>query len=339
MKRKKKIIIWVVVLAIIIFGGYKLTTNKKETTTYTTEAVTRGNLAQTVSATGKVVSSQQAGLSFMLTGRVDSILVDVGDKVVKGQRLATIDRSTFPQQLQQAQLEIDIQKETLRNMERDRNDDVYSKNQRNAQEAVIKKARSNYEGILRQMKDNSLYAPVSGTVVKRDVDLGEVAMAGEDVFTIADPDDLYIESNIPEVDIIGISSGQKALLTFDALSEEEVFVATVSSVDPASTVIQDVVFYRVRLHLENFDKRLKMGMSCNDDIIIANTENILMIPQRAVKREDEKKYVEILKEGDGVDSVEKVFIETGVSGDNGMVEVKGDILKEGEKVVTFTKAK
>jgi macrolide-specific efflux system membrane fusion protein len=338
MKKKKKIIIWIILIGIIVFIVYRVTTNKKEITTYTTENVSRGNLAQTVSATGRIVSSEQADLSFMSAGRADSVLVDVGDKVAKGQKLATIDRSTFPQQLRQAQLEIQVQKEVLKNMKRDSNDDAYSKNQRNAQEAVIKKAESAYEGILRQMRDNALYAPIGGTIIKKNINVGEVVTSGEIVFVIANPNDLFIESNIPEVDIVDISSGQKVLLTFDALAEDEVFSGNVTDVDPASTLIQEVVFYRIKIRMDSFDSRLKLGMSCNDDIVIANAENILMIPQRAVKKENGKKYVEILKEGKDGQETEKVYVETGISGDNGMIEVKNN-LKEGEKVITFTKVK
>ncbi|MFA5993719.1 MAG: efflux RND transporter periplasmic adaptor subunit [Parcubacteria group bacterium] len=333
---KRKTWIWIIVIAAITFGGYKLLTGKKATTTYTTEAVTRGNLAQSVSVTGKVVSNQQADLSFVLTGSVDSILVDVGDKVVKGQRLATIDRKTFPQQLNQARMDIKIQKETLRNMERNRNEAVYSKNQRNAQEVVIQKAEEAYSAVLRQMRDNALYAPVAGTIIKKNINLGEVVMAGETAFVIAKPEDLLLESNVPEVDIVDIKIGQKVLMTFDALAEDEVFWATVSEIDPAATVIQDVVYYRVKMQLASPDQRLKIGMTCNDDIVTANAGNVLMIPQRAVKKDGSKKYVEILKTDDSGESVERVYVETGISGDNGMIEVKNN-LKEGEKVITFTK--
>ncbi len=334
---KRKTWIWIVIIAAVVFGGYKLLAGKKAVTTYTTEAVTRGDLAQTVSTTGKVVSAQQAELAFALTGSVDSVLVDVGDKVVQGQKLATIDRKTFPQQLSQAKMDIKIQKETLRNMERNRNEAVYSKNQRNAQEVVIKKAESAYSAVLRQMKDNALYAPVSGTITKKNVSTGEMAMAGETVFVIANPEELLLESNIPEVDIVDIVVGQKVFMTFDALTEDEVFWASVTEVDPAATVIQDVVYYRVKMQLDSPDQRLKIGMTCNDDIVTANAENVLMVPQRAVKKDGSKKYVEILKTNDDGETVEKVYVETGISGDNGMIEVKNN-LKEGEKVITFTKA-
>ncbi|EKE10641.1 MAG: Efflux transporter, RND family, MFP subunit [uncultured bacterium] len=335
--KKKKIIIWTVVLAFLALGGYMLATSKDESTTYTTESVSRGDLAQTVSVTGEVVSSDETELSFPLTGRIESVLADVGDRVVKGQKLATIDRSTFPQQLRQAELDIKIQKENLSNMER--NKGTYSKDQRDAQKATIKKTQSAYESVLRQNRDNSLYAPVSGMVIQRSVDQGETVIAGKIILVIANPDDLLLESNVPEVDIIGISKGQKALTTFDALSEDELFMGRISDIDPAATVIQDVVYYRVKIHIENFDQRLKMGMTCNNDIITAEARDTLMVPQRAVKKENGKRYVEILREKDKKQEVEKVYVETGISGDNGMVEIKGNLLKEGEKVITFTKEK
>jgi membrane fusion protein, macrolide-specific efflux system len=333
---KRKISIWLVIIATIAFGGYEWATSKKAATTYTTENVAHGDLLQTVSATGEVASLQELELAFSLTGRADSVLADVGDKVVKGQRLATIDRSTFPQQLRQAELDIKIQKETLRNMKRNRNEDVYSKNQRNAQESVIKKSQEAYSSVLRQMRDNSLYAPASGMIIKRSIDVGETAMASKTAFILADPDNLLLESNIPEADIVDVSVGQKVSVTFDALTDDDIFSGQVTEVDPASTVIQDVVYYRVKIKLDNFDKRLKIGMTCNDDIVTAEAHDILMIPQRAVKKENSKRYVEILHETEEKQEVEKRYVETGISGDNGMIEIKKG-LKEGEKVITFTK--
>lgn len=319
----------------MVFGGYEYFSGKTPASIYTTEGVSRGNLAQTVSATGKIASSMQMELSFALTGKIDSELVDVGDKVVAGQKIASIDASTFPQQLKQAEMNVKIQKETLDDMKKNKN--ANSIDQRDAQRATVEKAQAAYDAVLRQAADNSLYAPIDGMIIKKNVDLGEMATVGAAVFTIANPDDFLIESNIPEADIVDVSAGQKANITFDALSEDEIFPASVVSVDPASTVIQDVVFYRVKLRLGNSDSRLKIGMSCNDDIVTANAENILMIPQRAVKKEDGKKYVEILKTEDKIETVEKRYVETGLTGDNGMIEVKNG-LKEGEKVVTFTKA-
>ena len=329
----KKKIIWLVIIIAAVFGGYKYFAGKKAVTTYVAENVTRGSLVQTVSATGKLNSNQQIDLSFQATGLIVSVDVNVGDKVVQGQKLATIEKDTFPQQLRQAEADILAQKETLNNMKDIRK--TYSKDQRDAQRAVIQKFEAIRDAIVKQSKDTALYSPINGVVIRRVVDPGEVAMVNSPVLVLVDPTDLIIESNIPEADIVKIAVGQKSNITFDALTDKDVFRAEVMEIDPASTVIQDVVFYRVKLKIENVDQRLKVGMSCNDDIVTAEHSNVLMIPERAVKTEGDKQFVDLLR-ADGI-TTEKRYMETGLSGDNGMIEVRNN-LREGEKVVTFSKA-
>ncbi|MDO8241227.1 MAG: efflux RND transporter periplasmic adaptor subunit [Candidatus Moranbacteria bacterium] len=330
MKYKKKII-WLVIIAAVIFSGYKLFAPKAPTTTYTTEDVVKGNLTQTVSVTGELKSDESVGLSFKSSGKIEQMNVEIGDKVTKGQRLAVIEKGVLNEQLRQAQADIKTQKNTLDNM---KGNDVYSRDQRVAQKAVVQKFEAARDAVLRQMRDVVMVSPMDGTVVEKKIDLNETAVMNATVLTIANPDNLFVESNIPEADIVKIATEQKALVTFDALTEKDIFTATVVEIDPASTVIQDVVYYRVKLKLDSADARLKIGMSCNVDVLTAQAEDVLMIPQRAVKTEGLRQYVEVLK-ADGV-SVEKVYVETGLSGDNGMVEVLNN-LKAGEKVVTFTK--
>jgi len=330
MKYKKKII-WLVIIVAVIFGGYKLFAPKAPTTTYTTEDVVKGNLTQTVSSTGELKSDESVNLSFKSSGKIEQMNVEIGDKVIKGQRLAVIEKGVLNEQLRQAQADIKTQKNTLDNM---RGNDVYSSDQCVAQKAVVQKFEAARDAVLRQMRDVVMVSPMDGTVVEKKVDLNETAVMNATVLTIANPDNLFVESNIPEADIVKIATEQKAVVTFDALTEKDIFTATVVEIDPASTVIQDVVYYRVKVKLDNLDARLKIGMSCNVDVLTAQAEDVLMIPQRAVKTEGTKQYVEVLKV-DGI-SVEKVYVEIGLSGDSGMVEVLNN-LKVGEKVVTFTK--
>ena len=331
MKYKKKII-WLVIIAAVIFGGYKLFAPKAPVTTYTTEDVVKGNLTQTVSVTGELKSDDSVNLSFKSSGKIEQMNVEIGDKVTKGQRLAVIEKGVLNEQLRQAESDIKIQKETRDNMKK--NHVTYSSEQVDAQRAMVQKSEAARDAVLRQMRDVVMVAPMDGTVVEKKVDLNEMATMNAPVLTIANPGNLFVESNIPEADIVKIATEQKAVVTFDALTEKDIFTATVAEIDPASTVIQDVVYYRVKLKLDSADARLKIGMSCNVDVLTAQAESVLMIPQRAVKTEGAKQYVEVLK-SDGI-TIEKVYVEIGLSGDNGMVEVLNN-LKAGEKVVTFTK--
>jgi multidrug efflux pump subunit AcrA (membrane-fusion protein) len=144
--------------------------------------------------------------------------------------------------------------------------------------------------------------------------------------------DLIIQSKVPESDIVKVKLGQHAKVSLDALTQEDIFDAEIIEIDPASTNVQGVVYYNIKLKLNTVDVRVKPGMSLNIDINTAEKNDVVSIPSRAIKIEGSKKFVDILN-ADKI-STTKVFVETGLEGDEGMVEVKTG-LNGGEKVVTF----
>lgn len=335
-KKKKTYVILVII--VLIVGGYYYQKSKKPKVEYTTAVAEKGNLVRTVSVTGEVIAPVEADLSFKLSGQVESLLVEVGDYVKIGQKIATIDKGTLSNQLAQARFEIDIQKRTLSDMKR--RDDTYNYLQKDAQRERIKKAEEAASQIIKQINDTILYAPISGTVIKKNVEVGEITVANAvtantSVVTIASDGELLTEVEIPESDIVSVADGQKAKITLDAFPTGEELEAEVAKIEPASTVIQDVVYYRVRLKFFRPDERLKVGMSTDVDIITAEKENVVMISARAVKTEGAQNYVEVLKPDD---TIEKVNVRTGLSGDEGMVEIVSG-LSGGEKVVVLASEK
>jgi RND family efflux transporter MFP subunit len=335
MSKRKKLIVWLVVIIAIIAGGYFLLRPKKPTTVYTTADVTRGNLAQTVSVTGTVNPNEQISLTFKTTGILKNINADVGDQVKKGQRLATIDTGSLLSQLKQAQEEVKVQKETLDNMKLYKNRKSFTDEQRDAQRAKVREAEASVSAVFDQLRDVNMTSPIDGLVIRRTADPGETVVLNlnSPVLTIAKNNDLLIESNIPESDILKVAVGQKTSVTLDALTPQDIFEAQVSEIDPASTVIQDVVYYRIKLKFSDLDPRFKAGMSANVDIHTAERDNILTIPLRAVQTEGDQQFAQIINP-DGKTTT-NVQVKTGLGGDEGMVEVTSG-LKEGQKVVTFT---
>lgn len=330
---KRKTIIWIIVILVIVAGGYFLLRPKAPVTVHTTADVTRGNLAQTVSETGTIKTVNQTDLSFKISGRVVSLLADVGDPIKTGQLLARLDLGTLGSQLKQAEYDLKYQKEALDSMKEKKA--TYNSEDRDAQRARIKSAEEEIIAVQSQIRDTYMYSPIDGVILKRNVDTYETTVANSPtpVFTVGDPKDLVIETNVPESDITKIKESQNATVTFDALTPQDIFSAKVTEIDPDSTVIQDVVDYRIKLKLDNLDERIKSGMSANIDIHTAEANNVLMIPIRAVQTEGNNQFVEILNP-DGKTTT-KIKIQTGLSGDEGMVEVKSG-LKEGQKVVTFS---
>jgi RND family efflux transporter MFP subunit len=172
-------------------------------------------------------------------------------------------------------------------------------------------------------------------VVRREVDPGENAVANAIVISVADIGDLELEANVPESDIVKVALDQSAEVTFDAFSLDEKFEAKVTNIEPASTVIQDVVYYKVKFKLADPDDRLKVGMSSDIDIRIFEKDNVVMVPARAIKSEGNRKYVDVLKDEKN-NIVDKIFITTGLAGDEGMTEITTG-LSGGEKIITLEK--
>jgi len=335
MAKKKTYII--LILIILIIGGVWYWKSKKPKVEYTTAAASKGSLSQTVSVTGKVASPHEVELSFKVSGIIQELYVDIGDKVKKGQKIAVIDKGTLYAELRQAKEDVKYQKQTLAAMKRR---ETYTIENKNAQRALIKKSEAAVSSILAQFADTSLYSPMDGVVIHRNGEIGETitansAAANTPVVTVAQEGELEVKADVPESDIVKISLGQKADITMDAFPLADVFHGEVIDVEPASTVIQDVVYYKVKLKIANYDPRIKNGMSADLDIKTASKDNVVYIPERAIKDENGQKYAEILKDEKN-NIIEKVNVKTGMKGDDGMIEITSG-LSGGEKVVTFTK--
>ncbi|MBM3256144.1 MAG: efflux RND transporter periplasmic adaptor subunit [Candidatus Moranbacteria bacterium] len=201
--------------------------------------------------------------------------------------------------------------------------------------ATIESAQAGYNIALNNLSRSVLRSPVNGRVAEVNNKKGEILGTGviKESFARIISGDLLIEAQIPESDILKIKQGMKADFTLDAIGSDEKFQAEVVEIFPASTLVQDVISYKVKFRITSPDSRFKPGMTANLDIKTAEKNNILRIPLRAIKTEGDHKYVDVLKDNN---QTEKVEVTTGLSGDEGMVEVKSG-LKEGDKVVTFTK--
>jgi RND family efflux transporter MFP subunit len=210
---------------------------------------------------------------------------------------------------------------------------VESQYTQSANNAQVAQARAAYDLALLNLNKATLFSPVNGIITEVNNKPGEILGTGviKESFSRVMSLDMIIESKVPESDIVKVKLGQHAKVTFDALSADDVFDSEIIEIDPASTTIQDVVYYNIKLKLDTVDVRIKPGMSANIDIATAQKSDVFSIPQRAIKSEGAKKYVDVLQADN---TTKKVYVVTGLEGDEGMVEITSG-LKEGDKVVTF----
>ena len=325
MLSKKKIIIAIIIL-LLIGGGYYFFTREDTSAAIQTERVKRGDVAETVSVTGELVPEEYVDLSFPSTGTIDAVMVKIGDTVAEGDGIASLDRAVLFSQLKEARIAARVAEQNEGLLRRGRIN--YSPEELTAKKLLSEQARENVRTFEAQMKENILISPLAGQVSKFDTRVGEVVTLGKVIARVIEPGNFLLESRVPESDIAKVTLGMKASITFDSLTNDDVFEGEVVSIDPAATVVQDVVSYKVKFRLSKNDERLREGMTGNIDVETAKRTGVLWVPYRALSKEGTKTYAEVKR---NTETFERVEVTTGLEGDEGTVEVKSG-LKEGDEV-------
>lgn len=210
-----------------------------------------------------------------------------------------------------------------------------------AAEAKVAQAQAQLNQILANLNDYSLVAPIDGTITEVNFNLGEQTDSSKPAIKMLSVEQFEIKVDIPESDIAKLTVADNAIISLDAFGSDHLFSGKVAFIDPAQTVISDVIYYKTTVSLESnsWTEKIKPGMSADVTITTGNKENVIYIPQRGVKVKEAllgevpQKYVEVLTNGS---QVQEKQVEIGLRADNGLVEVVSGI-SEGDKIITFKK--
>ncbi len=203
-------------------------------------------------------------------------------------------------------------------------------------EAALARARAGVTSALARLAETRIVSPLSGIVTAVEVQAGEAASALTPMISVLASGDQYkITLDLPEADIAKVQVGQTADVTFDAFGDDLHFTATVTAIDPAEQLIQDVVFYKATVLLDPTQdlSGLKPGLSANVTITTATRTAVLTVPSRSVLENDGVKYVRV-PEGE---SYRQQTVEVGLRADGGLMEIISG-LSEGETVIVSIKA-
>ncbi|OHA99919.1 MAG: hypothetical protein A3E93_00235 [Candidatus Zambryskibacteria bacterium RIFCSPHIGHO2_12_FULL_43_12b] len=195
------------------------------------------------------------------------------------------------------------------------------------QEARVSQFEASVAAAQAQIVKTLIYSPINGLVTKQDAKVGETATAGEKLVSIISDSEMEIEANVSEVNIGKVAVGNKVFIIFDAFPGRG-FTGTIVYIEPAETLIDNVVNYKIRVSVDGDLSDLKSGLTANLKIVTAMKSNVVKLPAYAVIREDGESSVTALRNG----KEEKVKITTGISGVDGSVEVvsglnEGDIIR------------
>jgi len=198
-------------------------------------------------------------------------------------------------------------------------------------EAAVSQARAMAQSAESDLMKTQIVAPTDGIVTDVPVNVGELASAQTAAISMLSTH-YEVEADVSETDIAKIKVGQLVNITFDALGRDTHFPGSVLSVNPAETVIQDIVYYKVRVVIDRDSDLVKPGMTANLTVATDSKDNTLIVPLRAVHEKDGARYVETLVAG----KIEQKAVTIGLRGDEGLVEVTGAV-SEGDLVIVGLK--
>jgi len=205
-------------------------------------------------------------------------------------------------------------------------------------QAQVQQAKAAVDLVSNQIQENKIIAPFDGQIAKMEFEIGEQVNANQPALSLLTEGNLEVEVDISESDINKINVNDKVEITFDSLGEDKKFVGQVGFIEPAETVIQDVIYYKVEIYLADiaseYQTLIKPGMTTNIVITTAEKENVLIAPNRAIiDKNGSGKFLRLLVN----EKLMEIPVSVGLKGDNGLVEIISDQVKAGDLAITFIK--
>jgi HlyD family secretion protein len=317
----KRWIIAVVLVVAVSAGGFAYWQHKKtvaNTPRYRTARVERGDVIQTVRATGTIQPIKLVDVGTQVNGPIRKLYVDYNSLVKTGDLVAQIDSTTYEARLAQdrasliqsqanveqtraklvqAEKELErARKLTAREMlsQAELDTSVAAHDSLVAQLKVVEAEVSQAEAVLQQSTANLGYttirSPVDGIVIARNVSEGQTVVASfnaQVLFQIAgDLGKVQVEASIPEADIGNVATGQTVTFTVDAY--DQTFTGRVSQIRMAAATVQNVVTYPVIVEAANPGNKLFPSMTADIICEVARHENVFKIPNAALRFKPER---------------------------------------------------
>jgi HlyD family secretion protein len=268
--------------------------------TYQTVAVGRGEIAQLVTATGTLNPVTNVTVGSQISGIIQTLNADFNTRVTRGEIVAQLDPATYKANVASAEGDLANANANLELTQVDfhRAEELF-KSQLIAKsdydkavaslhqaEAAVKMKEASLQRSQVDLSRCTIYAPVDGIVISRNVDVGQTvaaSMSAPTLFIIAnDLAKMQIDANVAEADVGSVETGQQVEFTVDAFPYRT-FRGKVVQVRNSPLTVQNVVTYDTVVEVNNADLKLKPGMTANVSIVIARRDNAVKISNAALR--------------------------------------------------------
>lgn len=277
--------------------------NRSATTSVSTAPVTRRDIVVSAEANGTVEPINVVEVKSKASGLITRMPVETGTLVRPGDLLVQVDTRDVQNQYNQADADLKAAQANLEvaSSQKRRADEMFDARVITAQEhetaalnyaqatASVVRARANLDLAEQRLEDATVRAPVAGTVIEKDVSLGQVITSatgafggGTTLLKMADLNRVRMRAYFNETDIGQIRGSQLAAVTVDAFPDRR-FDAVVEKIEPQAVIQQGVTMFPVLVTLNNSDGALKPGMNGEVSVTVLQRNNVLAIPNEAIK--------------------------------------------------------
>jgi HlyD family secretion protein len=301
-------------LALVAIGFAVRARARTDQPRWRTVPVARADLRASVTATGSLQPVVVSPVGAQVSGIVWKLHADFNSHVQAGQVLVELEPALFQNAVAQAEANLGSAKanvararaqlaDAVRNRQRSRTladgrflaqadaDTAQTAVEAgraalDAAGAAVLQAQAQVARAHLDLDHSVIHAPVTGTVISRNVDVGQAvasSFTAPTLFTIAeDLSKMYLHANVDEADIGQLHTGQQATFTVDTFRGRQ-FAGTVHQIRNAAQTLSNVVTYDVVMQVDNGDLQLRPGMTANVTIICASRKNVLAVPKGALR--------------------------------------------------------
>ena len=299
--KRYKWIIWIVVVALVGTGVWFWKFREKEApVVLETETPKMGYISTSVTATGTIQPVDTVSVGTQVSGTISNVYADFNSTVKKGQLIAEIDKSLFLAEVQQISANLQQAKSQVVFQESNYNrqkslydigaiskaeyeNAVY---QRNIAKDNVVSVASQLDAANRNLSFASIFSPMDGTVMARNVSVGQTVAASFNtptLFVIArDLTKMQVRASVDEADIGNVKKGQRVTFTVDAFPDD-VFEGNVKDIRLQANVAANVVTYITLVDAPNDDMKLKPGMTASITLFTKEIPNTMLVSSRAIK--------------------------------------------------------
>ncbi|HET9441340.1 MAG TPA: efflux RND transporter periplasmic adaptor subunit [Longimicrobiales bacterium] len=289
-------------LTLAVITGCNKSTAEEQTAGPETAVVEKQDLNVRAEAAGLVEPITTVEIKSKASGEVLAVRVETGQEVARGTLLVEVEPRDVRNAMLQAQADLEVAQARSQTSaaNRKRVDQLRKQNVATEQEletavleeanarAQLVKARTNLELARERMRDVTITAPLSGTVIEKTIEPGNIIASASGTFgggttlmKMADLSTVRVRALVDQTDIGKIQPGQQARVTVEAYPGRP-FTGEVVKIEPQAVVDQNVTMFPVLIHLQNTERLLKPGMNTEVEIEIAERQDAIVVPNDAV---------------------------------------------------------